>query len=58
MSTLAGRFLDKELAKAFNPLGSGFQFKYPDLNVSQNWDLSDIFQAKEDEGQNIFLFPI
>jgi len=49
MSTLAGRFLDKELAKAFNPLGSGFQLKYPDLNISQNWDMSDIFQAKEDE---------
>lgn len=47
MSTLAGRFLDKELAKAFNPLESGFQLKYPDLNISQNWDMSDIFQAKE-----------
>ena len=49
MSTLAGRFLSKELAKAFDP-DSGFDYsKLADMNIVQNWDMSDIFQAKEDE---------
>lgn len=53
MSTLAGRFLNEELAKAFTP-GSGFslggkEFKLSDMNIAKDWDLSDIFQAKKDE---------